>query len=306
MATRSPGQVSGCGAGQEGVRPEHPPHGVDLGDGGLRLRVEPEDVARPIPPLDDADPFAGDGRVTEQLGRVRRQDDACAVAACKRRVEQHGQPARVHGVLDLINENQRRRWPLPQRQQHRQPAQRSVGHLAGVEIELVAIPALDEAQDPTTEKGLRANVRDTRRDRGEPLDHPAMIFGSLDRLEDIAGVAAVASQGRAFTDLRCRRHVGRRQLIDAGDGGAERDLVGGEGERLAEPEPIAEARTVDPAEALALDALRELERGPPLAGRRREAHGRLPGHGDVSRRYRTLMSCWTGKSLGSIETWLPM
>src|SRR4029079_14439955 len=59
--------------------------------------------------------------------------------------------------------------------------------------------------------------------------------------------------------------------------GPEGDLARGHGDGLAQPEAVAQARAVDAAEALALDALVDAHGGLATSGDGGEADGRLRG-----------------------------
>src|SRR5947207_10101706 len=72
--------------------------------------------------------------------------------------------------------------------------------------------------------------------------------------------------------------VGRVPRVEIGDGGAERDLARRERQRLAESQAVAEARAIEPAEALVLEALGHLDGGLPPARDSDETHRRLAGH----------------------------
>ena len=74
--------------------------------------------------------------------------------------------------------------------------------------------------------------------------------------------AEVEAPARELVDQRRRlRVVGGVAHVEVRDRRAERDALRRERERLAEPDPVAEARAVDAREAARLDLARELERG---------------------------------------------
>ncbi len=93
-----------------------------------------------------------------------------------------------------------------------------------------------------------------------------------------ADAEAEAAARQLVDDRRRLRPLERVTRVDVRDAGTERDLMGDEGQRLAEGEPVAGARTVDAGEAFRLEALREIERRPPPSGDGDEADGRLLAH----------------------------
>src|SRR6185436_20626723 len=118
-----------------------------------------------------------------------------------------------------------------------------------------------------------------RRQRAD-LGHVAarLVDEPADVVQRLAGGQAQTLVGGAVAHADTEAEASPRQLvdrrrrlrvlegvarIDVGDAGPERDLAGGHRERLAEPEPVAGTRTVDPREALALEALGQLQRRPP-------------------------------------------
>src|SRR5690349_11991048 len=93
-----------------------------------------------------------------------------------------------------------------------------------------------------------------------------------------ADAEAEAPARQLVDDRRRLRPLERDARIDVRDARAERDLARGQGERLAQREPVTGARAVDAGEAFALELRRELERGLAPSGDGDEAHGGLGTH----------------------------
>src|SRR5438309_741951 len=119
---------------------------------------------------------------------------------------------------------------------------------------------------------------------GQQLAHVVQRLARLDAETVVsrpvadADAEAEAAARQLVDDRRRLRPLERVTRVDVGDAGVERDLAGDEGQRLAEREPVAGARTVDAGEAFRLEALREIERRPPPSSDGDEAHGRLAAH----------------------------